>query len=245
MSEITTKAEVSKSLVLDRVSAGYGTIQALHEITLNVDSGEWVAVIGANGAGKTTFLNLAAGLIKPWNGSITLGSINITDHSASHRSQLGIGLVPEGRRVFPRMTVRENLLVGAHNRTDQIEIFQDLAAINELFPILLERSNQFAGTLSGGEQQMLAIGRAMMGRPKLLLLDEPSMGVAPILVKGIFEALARLHAKGLTVVVVEQNAKLALKSASRGYVIEGGRIVLEGASDKLLSDPNIKRAYLG
>lgn len=232
-------------LLLREVSAGYGAIQALHAVSLTVHPGEWVAVVGANGAGKTTLLKLAAGLIRPWSGSIHLGTTEVTTHTAAQRAIAGLGLVPEGRRVFPRMTVRENLLVGAHNRRDPAGIDADLASLTALFPILAERTTQLAGTLSGGEQQMLAIARALMARPQLLLLDEPSMGVAPLLVRAIFDALHQLHHQGLTIVVVEQNAQLALASAGRGYVIEGGKMVMEGVGADLLRDPGVRRAYLG
>lgn len=234
-----------KGLSLRNVSAGYGAIRALHDVSLEVHAGEWVAVVGANGAGKTTLLKLAAGLIRPWSGSVHLGNTEVTSHTAAQRAVAGLGLVPEGRRVFPRMTVRENLLVGAHNRRDSAGIEADLTAFTTFFPILAERTTQLAGTLSGGEQQMLAIARALMARPQLLLLDEPSMGVAPLLVRAIFEALKKLHQKGLTIVVVEQNAQLALASAGRGYVIEGGKMVMEGVGAELLRDPGVRRAYLG
>ena len=234
-----------KSLSLVGVQAGYGNIKALDGVSLEVEEGEFVAVVGANGAGKTTLLKLAAGLMSPWRGKILADNRDITEETAAQRALGGIGLVPEGRRVFPRMTVLENLLVGAHHRRDGEGITEDLDSMHQLFPILKERTSQLAGTLSGGEQQMLAIARAIMGRPQLLLLDEPSMGVAPLLVRAIFDALARLHEKGLTVLVVEQNARLALTRASRGYVIESGTISLSGPADELLNHPDIQRAYLG
>ena len=244
-SEFTPHPDSGKGLCLREVSAGYGAIEALHGVSLKVNGGEWVAVVGANGAGKTTLLKVAAGLIPPWSGSVSLGTTDVTTHNAAQRAVAGLSLVPEGRRVFPRMTVRENLLVGAHNRRDPAGIDADLASLTTLFPILAERTHQLAGTLSGGEQQMLAIARALMARPQLLLLDEPSMGVAPLLVRAIFEALQKLHKNGLTIVVVEQNAQLALASAERGYVIEGGKIVMEGVAAELLQDPGVRRAYLG
>lgn len=244
-SDATLRNHSGIGLSLRSVTAGYGAIEALHGISFEINPGEWVAVVGANGAGKTTLLKLAAGLIAPWRGSVCLGTTDVTTHTAAQRAIAGLSLVPEGRRVFPRMTVRENLLVGAHNRRDTPEIEADLASLTTLFPILAERTHQLAGTLSGGEQQMLAIARALMARPQLLLLDEPSMGVAPLLVRAIFEALQKLHKDGLTIVVVEQNAHLALASAERGYVIEGGKMVMEGGAAELLRDPGVRRAYLG
>ncbi len=246
MSAETSQLQQSgKGLSLSGVTAGYGGITALHEVSLEVGVGEFVAVVGANGAGKTTLLKVAAGLHAAWQGDIILGGEVVTARSASDRANSGLGLVPEGRRVFPRMSVRENLLVGAHHRRDKAGIESDLGAMHDLFPILAERRSQAAGTLSGGEQQMLAIARALMGRPKVLLLDEPSMGVAPLLVRAIFGAIAQLHREGLTVLVVEQNARLALTTASRGYVIESGRVVLEGGASALLNDSQVQRAYLG
>jgi branched-chain amino acid transport system ATP-binding protein len=234
-----------KSLSLNDVHAGYGSIRALDGVSLRVTEGEFVAVVGANGAGKTTLLKLAAGLIQPWSGSVFFDKSDVVEQSTAQRALSGLCLVPEGRRVFPRMTVRENLLVGAHHRRDESGIADDFIAMYELFPVLRERTSQLAGTLSGGEQQMLAIARALMGRPQLLLLDEPSMGVAPLLVRAIFDSLARLHEKGLTVLVVEQNARLALTRASRGYVLESGKITLEGPASELLNNPEVQRAYLG
>lgn len=246
MSAETSQLQQSgKGLSLSGVTAGYGGITALHEVSLEVGVGEFVAVVGANGAGKTTLLKVAAGLHAAWQGDIILGGEVVTARSASDRANSGLGLVPEGRRVFPRMSVRENLLVGAHHRRDKAGIESDLGAMHDLFPILAERRSQAAGTLSGGEQQMLAIARALMGRPQVLLLDEPSMGVAPLLVRAIFGAIAQLHREGLTVLVVEQNARLALTTASRGYVIESGRVVLEGGASALLNDSQVQRAYLG
>ncbi len=246
MSAETSQLQQSgKGLSLSGVTAGYGGITALHEVSLEVGVGEFVAVVGANGAGKTTLLKVAAGLHAAWPGDIILGGEVVTARSASDRANSGLGLVPEGRRVFPRMSVRENLLVGAHHRRDKAGIESDLGAMHDLFPILAERRSQAAGTLSGGEQQMLAIARALMGRPQVLLLDEPSMGVAPLLVRAIFGAIAQLHREGLTVLVVEQNARLALTTASRGYVIESGRVVLEGGASALLNDSQVQRAYLG
>ncbi len=246
MSAETSQLQQSgKGLSLSGVTAGYGGITALHEVSLEVGVGEFVAVVGANGAGKTTLLKVAAGLHAAGQGDIILGGEVVTARSASDRANSGLGLVPEGRRVFPRMSVRENLLVGAHHRRDKAGIESDLGAMHDLFPILAERRSQAAGTLSGGEQQMLAIARALMGRPKVLLLDEPSMGVAPLLVRAIFGAIAQLHREGLTVLVVEQNARLALTTASRGYVIESGRVVLEGGASALLNDSQVQRAYLG
>jgi branched-chain amino acid transport system ATP-binding protein len=232
-------------LELRSIEAGYGVIKALHEVSFSVEEGSFAAIVGANGAGKTSLLNLIAGVVAPWEGSVWFNGTDITSLQPYERVRLGIGLVPEGRRVFPRMTVAENLAIGAHLRHDRQEIEADRRQLIELFPILGERAQQLAGTLSGGEQQMLAIARALMGRPKLLLLDEPSMGVAPLLVQAIFKAIGVLHQRGLTILVVEQNAKLALSTAAEGFVIESGKLILRGRSSEILSNESVVRAYLG
>ena len=232
-------------LELRSIEAGYGVIKALHEVSFSVEEGSFAAIVGANGAGKTSLLNLIAGVVAPWEGSVWFNGTDITSLQPYERVRLGIGLVPEGRRVFPRMTVAENLAIGAHLRHDRQEIEADRRQLIEPFPILGERAQQLAGTLSGGEQQMLAIARALMGRPKLLLLDEPSMGVAPLLVQAIFKAIGVLHQRGLTILVVEQNAKLALSTAAEGFVIESGKLILRGRSSEILSNESVVRAYLG
>ena len=244
-SDATLRNHSGIGLSLRSVTAGYGAIEALHGVSFEINPGEWVAVVGANGAGKTTLLKLAAGLIAPWRGSVCLGTTDVTTHTAAQRAIAGLSLVPEGRRVFPRMTVRENLLVGAHNRRDTPEIEADLASLTTLFPILAERTHQLAGTLSGGEQQMLAIARALMSKPRLILMDEPSMGVAPLLVLKIFETIRRLNREGMTVLLVEQNANLALELADHGYVLETGAMTVSGPAHELQRDPRVRAAYLG
>jgi branched-chain amino acid transport system ATP-binding protein len=223
----------------------YGRIEALHGISLQVDEGEIVALIGANGAGKTTTMRAISGLRPVARGSITFAGQEITRMRADKRVMLGIGQSPEGRGVFPGMTVMENLEIGAYTRRDRAGIAKDLERVFGLFPRLLERRKQAGGTLSGGEQQMLAVGRAMMTRPKLLLLDEPSMGLAPMLIQQIFEIISEINGQGTTILVVEQNAQQALSRAHRAYVLETGRIVKGGTGHDLLHDPAVKDAYLG
>ncbi|MFC0528372.1 ABC transporter ATP-binding protein [Phytohabitans kaempferiae] len=223
----------------------YGRIQALHGISMHVDEGEVVALIGANGAGKTTTMRAISGLRPVASGKIIFNGDDVTKMRADLRVIRGIGQSPEGRGVFPGMTVRENLEMGAYTRRDRGGIAQDLAMVFDLFPRLKERERQAGGTLSGGEQQMLAVGRAMMTRPKLLLLDEPSMGLAPMLIQQIFEIITRINEQGTTVLLVEQNAQQALSRAHRGYVLETGSIVKEGSGQDLLHDPAVKEAYLG
>lgn len=235
-------------LKIDKLSASYGAIEALRGVTLQVAPGEIVTLIGANGAGKSTLLRAIGG--KPsFDGTVTGGAItlmgsDITQATTDRIIGMGLAHVPEGRRIFPRMTVLENLRLGAHAQSP--DFFEgDLAKVYALFPRLQERVAQLGGTLSGGEQQMLALGRALMGRPKLLLLDEPSLGLAPLVIKQIFEAMARLNRdEGLTIFLVEQNANMALKLANRGYVLAGGMVQLEGSSEKLRNDPAVKAAYL-
>jgi len=223
----------------------YGVIHALKGISLTVNDGEIVTLIGANGAGKTTTLRTISGLKKPTSGQIILDAKDITNTSAQERVRMGISHVPEGRRVFSNLTVLENLELGAYLRKDREGIAKDLKKVFDLFPVLADRQKQLAGTLSGGEQQMLAIGRALMGRPKILLLDEPSMGLAPLLVQEIFSIIKDVNSNGTTVLLVEQNARMALQIAHRAYVIETGRIVLSGTGAELMESEEIKKAYLG
>ncbi len=231
-------------LVIKNLETHYGNIRALKGISLEIKKGEIVTLIGANGAGKTTTLKTISGLIKPTRGTITYEGQEISGKAPDAIVQMGISQVPEGRRVFTRLTVLENLEMGAYARRDQ-EIGQDMDKVFGLFPILKERQRQPAGTLSGGEQQMLAIGRALMARPKLLLLDEPSMGLAPLIVRTIFNIIQNINAQGTTILLVEQNAHLALSVADRGYVLETGQVQLADEAKKLLNDPRVRKAYLG
>ena len=223
----------------------YGGIQAVRSITFHVNEGETVALIGANGAGKTSTLKAIARVLDAVGGDVHFCGEKISRIAPHHVIRKGIALVPEGRGVFPRLSVVENLRMGAFVRDDKAAIEQDLAMVFDYFPRLRERESQLAGTLSGGEQQMLAIGRALMSRPKMLLLDEPSMGLAPIMVQKIFEVVRAVAAKGMTILLIEQNAKLALESSQRGYVMESGEITLHGESVQLLGDPKVRAAYLG
>jgi len=226
----------------------YGRIQAINGVSLSVRAGELIALIGANGAGKSTLLQAISGLLPNWQGEIQLHKESLRGLNPPAIVQRGISLVPEGRMLFPPLSVLDNLRLGAYLRYRKRQrelIDQDFETIWKLFPVLRERSKQPAGTLSGGEQQMLAIGRALMARPQLLLLDEPSMGLAPLLARRILETLVQLRDQGLTVLLVEQNARAALQVADRGYVLETGRVVLEGSAADLLADQDLKRAYLG
>ncbi|PKO88815.1 MAG: ABC transporter ATP-binding protein [Betaproteobacteria bacterium HGW-Betaproteobacteria-12] len=223
----------------------YGGIQAVRSITFHVNEGEMVALIGANGAGKTSTLKAIARVLDAAGGDVHFCGEDITRLAPHHIVRRGIALVPEGRGVFPRLTVAENLAMGAFLRHDKPEMAADLDKIYGYFPRLKERAAQLAGTLSGGEQQMLAIGRALMSRPKMLLLDEPSMGLAPIMVQKIFEVVRTVAAEGMTTLLIEQNAKLALEVSQRGYVMESGEITLTGESASLLDDPKVRAAYLG
>ncbi len=232
-------------LELDNVTLHYGRIQALHGISIHVDEGEVVALIGANGAGKSTTMRAISGLRPVSGGRIKFAGEDITNVRADLRTIRGICQSPEGRGIFPGMTVRENLDMGAYARRDTAEIAKDLERVLTLFPRLQERIKQPGGTLSGGEQQMLAVGRALMSRPKLLLLDEPSMGLAPMLIQQIFNIITEINEQGTTVLVVEQNAQQALSRAHRAYVMETGTIVKEGPGSALLTDPAVKEAYLG
>jgi len=232
-------------LKLDDVHTYYGPVACLKGISLEVNEGEAVALIGANGAGKSTVLMTISGILRPKTGAVTFLNKRIDTLSPDKIVALGISQVPEGRRVFPYLSVKENLDMGSYLRSDRAAIDDDLARAFKLFPILKERRSQLAGTLSGGEQQMLALARALMARPKLLLLDEPSLGLAPILVEEIFSTIARINKEGTTILLVEQNARLALTLASRGYVLETGRITLHDKSESLLNNPYIRKAYLG
>lgn len=235
----------SELLSVQNVACGYGAVEVLHSLSLTVRAGEVVTLIGANGAGKTTLMLTLAGLRPVASGHVLFKDVAIT-HTAPHeRVPMGLTLVPEGRKIFPRLTVEENLDLGAYTKSDPHRIRSKKEEIFTLFPILAERRSQRGGTLSGGEQQMLAIGRALMSEPALLLLDEPSMGVAPLFCEKIFQTIRALNEKGMTILLVEQNAHLALSLASRGYVLETGRITLTGSGRELLVDPRVKEAYLG
>ena len=232
-------------LELSGIDAFYGRVQALRDVSLTVDQGEVVALIGSNGAGKTTTLRTISGLSHSPRGSITFGGKVISSTPAHEIVKLGICQAPEGRRLFPRMQVLDNLRMGAYTRKDAAGINDDLARVYDLFPRLKERTTQLAGTLSGGEQQMLAIGRALMARPKMLLLDEPSLGLAPILQETIFRIIVEINGQGIPVLLVEQNATKALEVAHRAYVLETGSIVKTGTGKELLDSPDVQRAYLG
>lgn len=230
-------------LKIDNLKVNYGGIEAVKGISFEVEEGSIVTLIGANGAGKSTTLRTIAGLVSPRSGTVSFMGENITGKQAHQIVSKGITLVPEGRRVFPDLTVLENLKVGAYLRKDNLE--EDIRWVYDLFPRLEERSWQAAGTLSGGEQQMLAVGRALMSRPKLMMMDEPSLGLAPLVVKGIFDIIKEINKQGVTILLIEQNANMALHTADMGYVLETGRITLSGPGKELLKDKAVKRAYLG
>jgi len=232
-------------LALSRLELAYGGIQAVKGIDLEVGEGELVCLIGANGAGKTTTLKGICGLLPVQAGTIAYRGEDVTGRPAFRLVRSGLAMVPEGRGVFGALTIEENLVMGAYIRTDKAGIAADIGRVFDLFPRLKERRRQTAGTLSGGEQQMLAMGRAMMSRPKLLLLDEPSMGLAPLMVQKVFETIMTISAEGVTMLLVEQNAKLALEVSGRGYVMESGEITLAGEAKALLHDPKVRAAYLG
>lgn len=232
-------------LEIKDIKVYYGMIQAIKGISFEVNEGEVIALIGANGAGKTTILHTITGLLSPKSGSVFFEGKDITKVPAHKIVSLGMAHVPEGRRVFAELTVYENLKMGAYTRKDKDEIEQTLQMVYKRFPRLQERKNQLAGTLSGGEQQMLAMGRALMSHPKIIVMDEPSMGLSPILVNQIFDIIEEVSKSGTTVLLVEQNAKKALAIADRAYVLETGKIVLEGDAKKLMNDDSIKKAYLG
>ncbi len=232
-------------LRIDNLRVNYGGIEAVKDISFEVPEGKIVTLIGANGAGKSTTLRAIAGLVKPASGRIRLQAEDLTALSPDRIVSKGITLVPEGRRVFPDLTVLENLKIGAYLRSDKEGIAHDLDWVYELFPRLKERSWQAAGTLSGGEQQMLAVGRALMSRPKLMMMDEPSLGLAPLIVREIFEIIKEINRQGVTILLIEQNANMALHTADLGYVLETGRITLSGPGKELLVNEAVKKAYLG
>ncbi len=231
-------------LELNGISVSYGSIKALHDISFSVEDGEIVTLIGANGAGKTTTMKTIMGLLSPSSGNISFSGVDITSWSTKKRVQNGIVLSPEGRQIFPGFSVATNLEMGGFLRKEE-ENNETLRTVYELFPILEKRKTQLAGTLSGGEQQMLAVGRALMSKPRLLLLDEPSMGLAPLLVKQILDLIERIKTMGVTILLVEQNARAALRISDRAYVLQTGNVVLSGAASDLLNSDSVKQAYLG
>jgi branched-chain amino acid transport system ATP-binding protein len=232
-------------LAVRNLEVSYGAIRAIHGVSFDVAEGEIVTLIGANGAGKSTILKTISGLLRAKAGTIQFRSADIHTIEPHRIVAMGLAQVPEGRRVFQQMTVRENLEMGAFARSDAADLAEDFDAVYKSFPRLRERSGQLAGTLSGGEQQMLAMGRAMMSKPQLLMLDEPSMGLSPILVEEIFRIICEVNARGITILLVEQNAQMALSVARRAYVLETGRIVKEGKADAFLDDEDVRKAYLG
>lgn len=232
-------------LEVDKINAGYGGIQVLWDISLNVDEGEFVAIVGANGAGKSTLLKTISGIHKQTSGTIDFENERIEALPAHSVVARGIALVPEGRRLFPYMTVRENLEMGAFTVKDQEKVQNNMKWVFGLFPKLEERQKQMAGTFSGGEQQMLTIGRALMSRPRFLMLDEPSLGLQPNIVSSVFESMKILHGEGVTILLVEQNVRKSLEIAQRAYVLEHGHVVMSGESKELLRDEGVKKAYLG
>jgi len=232
-------------LQIDNLAVNYGAIKALHGVSLRIDAGEVVALIGSNGAGKTTLLRTISGLIPPSSGSILFGDKNISGLKPHEIVSLGISHAPEGRQVFANLSVRENLLLGGYQRKNADERHAGLDRCYSLFPVLAERREQKAGTLSGGEQQMLAIGRALMAKPQMLLLDEPSLGLAPLIVRKIFQIIREINAAGTTIFLVEQNAHMALTIAHRGYVLQTGEVIKTDSAKNLLEDPDVKKAYLG
>ena len=234
-----------KMLKVQDLFVAYGGIEALKGISLEVPEGKIVTLIGANGAGKSTLLRTIVGLVKPKSGTISYNEQNITGLNSQKIVKTGITLVPEGRRVFPNLTVLENLQIGAYMRNDKEEIAKDIKWVYELFPRLEERSWQMAGTLSGGEQQMLAIGRGMMARPKLMMFDEPSLGLAPVIVQQVFEVIKELNKEGLSIMLIEQNAQKALGISDHAYIMQTGRVVMHGTGKELLADENMVSAYLG
>ncbi len=232
-------------LKIQDLKVSYGMIEAIQGVSFEINDGEIVALIGANGAGKTTIMHTISGLLKPQSGTIYLDDVDLTKTPADKIVKLGLAQVPERRRVFSQQTVEENLELGAYTRKDAKEISETMEKIYTSFPRLKERRKQLAGTLSGGEQQMLAMGRALMAKPKILLLDEPSMGLSPLLVKEIFHIIKEINNNGTTVLLVEQNAKMALGIANRAYVLENGKIALSGTGEELANSPQVKKAYLG
>jgi len=227
------------------LDSGYGSTQILRQIDLDISEGEAVSVIGANGAGKSTLLRTISGLVRAWRGSIELDGKNITNQPPEKIFSYGIAHCPENRRVWPKMTVLEHLQLGARGRTDKRAVGEDLDYVYHRFPVLAERSNSLGGELSGGQQQMLAIGRALMSRPRLMILDEPSLGLAPLIIEDVAKAINDIHARGVTILLVEQNASLALKLSRRAYLMETGRVALSGSTELLMNDPTVQKAYLG
>ncbi|HYM68848.1 MAG TPA: ABC transporter ATP-binding protein [bacterium] len=232
-------------LAIDRLNTGYGSVQVLWDVSLRVDEGEVVALIGPNGAGKSTLLRTVSGLLRPWGGTLRFDTAEITAWSPEEIVRCGVAQVPQGRRLFPDLTIRENLLLGAYARRDRAAVGNDLRRVLELFPRIAGRIDAPASQFSGGEQQMVALGRALMARPRLLLIDEPSLGLAPIVVQAVMEVVARLRTEGTSVLLVEQDVPVALTHADRGYVLETGRIVLHDTADVLLRSPRIRETYLG
>jgi branched-chain amino acid transport system ATP-binding protein len=242
VTDVVTSAPL---LELKGVTTHYGPIRVLHEVDMVIHPGEMVCLLGGNASGKSTTLKTILGLVRVSEGEMFFGGVRADTMTTAERIGRGMAVVPENRRIFPRMTVRENLEMGAYLRDDPDEVKQDMAYVFELFPRLRERLNQQGGTMSGGEQQMLAMGRALMSRPKLILMDEPSMGLAPLFVERIFEIIRQVNEQGISVFVVEQNANIALSVADRGYVLQTGEVVLSGSASDLLHDEGMKRAYLG
>jgi len=232
-------------LEVNSISVYYGVIPAVRDVTLKVEQGKIVALVGANGAGKTTTLKAIMGVLRPKKGKIIYNGLNITDLTPDRRVRMGITLVPEGRQIFSSLTVKENLMLGAYHRKNKKAVKEDLEWIYNLFPILKERESQIAGTLSGGEQQMLALGRGLMSHPKLLLLDEPSLGLAPIVIRELYKAIRQINEHGVTILLVEQNVNIAMKIANYMYVMETGRIKAEGTPEEVMKSEDIKKAYLG
>ncbi|MBE6127974.1 MAG: ABC transporter ATP-binding protein [Erysipelotrichaceae bacterium] len=232
-------------LKVENLVVKYGMIEAIKGISFEVNDGEIVTLIGSNGAGKTTTMQTISGLLKPSQGSVLLDGVDLTKIAPHKIVPMGLAQVPEGRRVFAQQTVEENLELGAYHRKDKDEVKKDMENVYELFPRLLERKSQLAGTLSGGEQQMLAMARALMAKPKIMLMDEPSMGLSPLLVKEIFRIIENINRQGTTVLLVEQNAKMALAIADRAYVLETGKIILEGTGAELAASEQVRKAYLG
>lgn len=231
-------------LKIENIDTYYGTVKCLMGVSLKIDKEEIVTLLGSNGAGKTTTIKTILGLVRPKVGKIIFEDKEISKIKTPEIIRSGISVVPEGRRIFPKMTVKENLAMGAYFLKDKIELKERMTEVFELFPRLYERINQLAGTLSGGEQQMLSVGRALMGKPKLLMLDEPSLGLAPMLVEEVFKAIQKIRNSGVTILLVEQNAKKALEISDRGYVLQKGQIIFKGSSQELLNSKEIKEAYL-
>ena len=232
-------------LEVNDIKVYYGMIQAIKGVSFHVDEGEVIALIGANGAGKTTILHTVSGLLTPKEGTITFEGQDLVKIPGHKIVSMGMAHVPEGRRVFAQLSVLQNLMMGAYTRKDKEEITQTLETVFDRFPRLKERQNQMAGTLSGGEQQMLAVARALMSHPKLMMMDEPSLGLAPLIVQDIFNIIKEINKQGVTILLIEQNASMALSIADRGYVLETGKIIMEGKGKELLVDPRVKAAYLG